>query len=75
MKLVVYDNETENILRLCLKETDAGVKLIAVDKDGAWVQSLLSIDNKGRIIRYMLSDPFIEKYNLATEHDRLEIKD
>lgn len=75
MKLVVYDNETENILRLCLKETDDGVNLIAVDKDGNRIQSLLRIDNKGRIIRYTLGVPFIEKYDLDTEHDRLEIKD
>lgn len=74
MKLVVYDNETENILRLCLKETDDGVNLIAVDKDGNRIQSLLRIDNKGRIIRYTLGVPFIEKYDLDTEHDRLKIE-
>ena len=77
MKVEIYNKETAHdpVLRLCLKETDDGVVLTAVTEDGVWEQNLLKIDNGGRVHHYILNSPFVTKYNLATEHDRLEIKD
>ena len=76
MRVEIYNKETEHdpVLRLRLMEKGDDIVLTAVTEDGMWEQNLLKIDDRGRVHHYILSTPFITKYNLATEHDRLEIK-
>lgn len=76
MRVEIYSKETEHdpVLRLRLMEKDGDVALTAVTEDGMWEQNLLKIDDRGRVHHYILSTPFITKYNLATEHDRLKIE-
>ena len=77
MRVEIYSKETEHdpVLRLRLMEKGGDVVLTAVTEDGMWEQNLLKIGDGGRVHHYILSTPFVTKYNLATEHDRLEIKD
>lgn len=76
MRVEIYSKETEHdpVLRLRLMEKDGDVALTAVTEDGMWEQNLLKIDDRGRVHRFMLSTPFVTKYNLDTEHDRLKIE-
>ena len=77
MRVEIYSKETEHdpVLRLRLMEKGDDIALTAVTEDGMWEQNLLKIDDRGRVHRFMLSTAFATKYHLATEHERLEIKD
>ena len=77
MRLGVYNEakKSEPVLYLALEKTgDNGIRLIAVDDHGNWIQSLLNLDGSGVIARAYLNYDFIKDYGLSVDaSNRLQV--
>ncbi|WP_455596253.1 hypothetical protein [Cloacibacillus porcorum] len=71
MKIEVFNEETvpKPVLRLRLRKDGDNVALIAVDREGNEIQTLLTVLSVGAISRWNLNYEFIKKYEIPVDDD------
>lgn len=71
MKIEVFNEETapKPVLRLRLRKDGDNVDLIAVDREGNEIQTLLTVLSVGAISRWNLNYEFTKKYEIPVDDD------